>query len=87
MMLFSSWCRNSIGSSTVMTFLLAVLLISLTIAASVVDLPLPTVPVTKMSPRCRNARFLRIPGNCSSSMFLMFTGTWRKTMAIDPRWT
>ena len=43
---------NSTGSSTVIIFDVLVLFISLTIAASVVDLPEPVGPVTKTRPLC-----------------------------------
>ena len=43
-------CRNSIGSSSVTMWISEFWLISLSIAASVVVLPLPVAPVTKMMP-------------------------------------
>ena len=51
-MLFKSLWINSTGSSTVIIFEVLVLLISLTIAASVVDYPDPVGPVTKTRPLC-----------------------------------
>ena len=44
------WCTNSIGSSMVRMWPLSRLLMSSIIAASVVDLPEPVLPVTRISP-------------------------------------
>ena len=52
-----SRCRNSIGSSTVITCEQRELLTWSIIAASVVLLPLPVVPVTRTSPRSSSADF------------------------------
>ena len=63
-----SRCRCSIGSSMVMMWAVRVLLISSIIAASVVLLPLPVVPVTRISPRSSAAIFLSTGGSARSSM-------------------
>ena len=46
-----SRCKNSMGSSIVTMCLGTVRLIRSNIEASVVDLPLPVVPVTRVMPR------------------------------------
>ena len=51
------------------------------IAASVVLLPLPVVPVTRVSPRCDRAMSLITGGNCSSSMVRIFGLMTRRTIA------
>ena len=50
--------RNSIGSSIVMMWQVSVALMWSIIAASVVDLPEPVVPVTRMRPRCSRGDLL-----------------------------
>lgn len=56
------------------------------IAASVVLLPLPVVPVTRVNPRCDRAMSLITGGNCSSSKVRIFNLMTRKTIAGAPRW-
>ena len=51
----TSRCRNSIGSSIVMTFTRRFWFTWLIIAASAVDLPDPVMPVTRMRPRALSA--------------------------------
>ena len=63
-----SRCRYSIGSSIVITCAVRVALISSIIAASVVVLPLPVVPVTSTSPRSSAAIFFSTGGSASSSI-------------------
>ena len=55
------------------------------IAASVVLLPLPVVPVTSTRPRSSLATFLSTAGRPSSSTDLIVTGMTRMTMPIVPR--
>ena len=62
-----------------------VLLISSIIAASVVLLPLPVVPVTRISPRSSAAIVLSTSGSARSSMVADFIGMTRKLMPIVPR--
>jgi len=63
------------GSSTVITLRVVVRLIVSIIAASVVDLPEPVRPVTRMSPRGENARSRTTPGSPRSSSVGTSTGT------------
>ena len=62
-----SLCVNSIGSSIVRMFLGLRLLIQSIIAASVVDLPEPVVPVTRIRPRSSSAMSASTDGSRSSS--------------------
>ena len=55
-------------------------------AASVVDLPEPVVPVSKMIPRSSSARSLITSGSISSSTVLTLKGMARATIEIEPRW-
>ena len=80
----SRW-RNSIGSSIVMTCTQRVALMWSTIAASVVLLPDPVVPVTSTRPRSSSAICASTPGRPSSSIDLMRIGMTRRTMPIVPR--
>jgi hypothetical protein len=83
---FLSRCRNSIGSSIVTMCLDPVSFISSIIAASVVDLPEPVVPVTRMIPRSSWASSLMTGGRLSSSIVRMLNGIERQTTEIEPRW-
>ena len=56
------------------------------IAASVVVLPEPVVPVTRTRPRGSSARRLTISGRCSSSNVGIVVATWRMAMLMLPRW-
>ncbi len=62
MMDLRSLCSTSMGSSTVTTWRRIVLLMWSIIAASVVVLPEPVVPVTSTSPRGSRASRLMISG-------------------------
>ncbi len=62
-----------------------VALISSIIAASVVLLPLPVVPVTSTRPRSSAAIFLSTGGSASSSIVATRIGMTRKIMPIVPR--
>ena len=81
-----SRCRNSIGSSIVTMWRAKRSFMWSIIAASVVDLPEPVVPVTRMIPRSSSARSRMTAGSASSSIVLMPNGIARATMAIEPRW-
>ena len=81
-----SLCRNSTGSSMVTMCLAAVVFIRSIMAASVVDLPEPVVPVSRMIPRSSSARSLTTSGSSSSSAVLMSNGIARQTSEIEPRW-
>ena len=56
------------------------------IAASVVDLPEPVVPVSRMIPRSSSASWVTISGRPSSSTDLITTGIARMTIETEPRW-
>ena len=58
-----SWCRNSIGSSIVTTCRARVELMWSIIAASVVDLPEPVVPVSSTMPRSSSASVATTSGS------------------------
>ena len=73
------------GSSTVITCEVRVELISSIIAASVVLLPLPVVPVTSTRPRSSLAIFFNTSGSSSCSIVSMRIGMTRKIMPIVPR--
>ncbi len=81
-----SRCRNSIGSSIVTMCLCIVRFMWSIIAASVVDLPEPVVPVSRMIPRSSSASREMTDGRLSSSTDLMFTGMARMTTETVPRW-
>ena len=63
----------------------AVVLTWSTMAASVVDLPDPVVPVTKTMPRGSSAMSRTASGNPSSAIFVTPYGMRRQTMEIEPR--
>ena len=63
-----------------------VLLISSTIAASVVDLPEPVGPVTRTRPRGFSASVWSTGGRPSSSSVWISPGTRRKAAPTEPRW-
>ena len=79
-------CRNSIGSSTVITCTARVRLMRSMIAASVVDLPCPVAPVTSTRPRVMRANSPTIGGMPSSSSDRMSSGMARSTAPTEPRW-
>ncbi len=56
------------------------------IAASVVDLPEPVVPVTRMIPRGSSASLVTTSGRSSSATERMLKGTTRQAIEIEPRW-
>ena len=78
-------CTNSIGSSIVTMCLLIVWLMWSIIAASVVDLPEPVVPVTRTIPRSSSASSRTTVGSASSSIVLIRWGIARQTIEIAPR--
>ena len=65
---------------------LRVLLMWSTMAASVVDLPLPVGPVTSTRPFDSEQKSTTARGSLSSSAVRIFDGIWRKT-ALGPRWS
>ena len=81
----SSW-RNSIGSSTVTMWRRRVELMWSIIAASVVDLPEPVVPVSSTIPRSSSASSRMTGGSESSLIVLIDTGMARTTSETEPRW-
>ncbi len=83
---FLSVCTNSIGSSIVTTCLLVVSFIWSIIAARVVLLPEPVVPVSRMIPRSSSARSLTTDGSDSSSIVEILCGIARHASEITPRW-
>ena len=78
---FFGLCTNSIGSSTVMMWLLEFSLRWSIIEASVVDLPLPVAPMTITKPRLTMEIFFRMSGTGSSrsSSFGIIAGIRRST--------
>ncbi len=80
-----SRCRNSIGSSMVMTFTRRCWLTWLIIAASAVDLPEPVMPVTSTRPRGRAEISSSTVGSFSSRMVLTSYGMARNAKASVPR--
>src|SRR4051812_37471167 len=80
-----SRCRNSIGSSIVTMCRARVELMWSIIAASVVDLPEPVVPVSRMMPRSSSARSRMTGGRSSWSIERMSTGIARMTSDVEPR--
>ena len=80
-----AWWTNSIGSSIVTMCLLIVLFMWSIIAASVVDLPEPVVPVSSTIPRSSSARSRTTDGSASSSIVLMWWGIARHAIEITPR--
>ena len=83
---FLSLCSTSMGSSTVTMCRRMVLLMWSIIAASVVVLPEPVVPVTSTRPRGSSARRLMISGRWSSSKLGILVVTWRMATLMLPRW-
>ncbi len=77
--------KNSIGSSIVMMCRVAFWLMCSIIAASVVDLPEPVVPVTSTRPRGSMAIFSITFGSVSCSMVWIRNGITRKTAPMVPR--
>ncbi len=73
------------GSSMVMMWSGREELMRSTMAARVVDLPLPVVPVTSTSPRCSSQIVSMTLGRFSSSMLLILVGMTRSTMPTLPR--
>ena len=57
------------------------------IAASVVDLPEPVVPVSRISPRSSSAMSGITGGSSSSSAVLIWKGIARQTSETEPRCT
>src|ERR1700693_6155962 len=82
---FLSRCRYSIGSSMVMMCSERSELMRSIMAASVVDLPEPVVPVVRIKPRCSSQTVERMRGSSSSSMVRIFVGMTRRTMPTLPR--
>jgi hypothetical protein len=80
-----SVCTNSIGSSIVTMCLLIVWFMWSIIAASVVDLPDPVVPVSSTMPRSSSASSRTTVGSESSSIVLIRWGIARQTIEMDPR--
>src|SRR6266566_541570 len=80
-----SRCRNSIGSSMVMTLTRRLELIWLIIAASAVDFPDPVTPVTSTSPRGRRPISSSTGGRFRSWIVLTSYGMARKANATVPR--
>ena len=76
----------SIGSSIVTMCLATVRLIWSIIAARVVDLPEPVVPVSRMIPRSSRASSEMTGGSRSSSTLLILKGMARQTIETAPRW-
>jgi len=83
---FLFWCMNSMGSSIVIMCSCRSLLILSSMAASVVDLPLPVGPVTRINPRGRSHSLATTCGRLSWSNDLMSNGMMRKTAETAPRW-
>ncbi len=81
-----SACRYSIGSSSVMMCSARVELMWSIIAASVVDLPEPVVPVSRMIPRRSSARVRIAGGRPRSSIVRTWKGITRQTIETEPRW-
>ena len=81
----SAW-TNSIGSSIVTMCLLIVWFMWSIIAASVVDLPEPVVPVSRMIPRSSSASSVITGGSASSLIVRILWGIARHTSEISPRW-
>src|SRR5215468_7449619 len=79
-------CRNSMGSSMVIMCSSRSLLILSSIAASVVDLPEPVGPVTRISPRGLSQSALTTGGSPSASNPLISQGIVRNTAPTAPRW-
>jgi hypothetical protein len=82
----SRW-RNSTGSSIVTMCLAYFELMWSIIAARVVDLPEPVVPVIRISPRSSSAISGITGGSISSSEVLIWKGIARQTSETEPRCT
>ncbi len=82
---FLSRNRYSIGSSMVRMWALRLALIWSIMAARVVLLPLPVVPVTRTIPRVSMASFSSTTGRLSSLMVRMRIGMIRKTIPTELR--
>ena len=76
----------SIGSSIVMILQRKALLIRSIMAARVVVLPLPVVPVTSVSPRSDSVMSRSTGGSFSSSIVRTLSWTTRMTIAGVPMW-
>ena len=79
-------CTYSIGSSIVMILERYVRLMRSIIAASVVDLPLPVVPVSRVSPRSESVIVLSTSGSWRSSSVRILSPMIRITSAGVPMW-
>ncbi len=75
-----SRCRYSIGSSRVTTWRERVELMWSIIAANVVDLPEPVVPVSRMIPRGSSARVRITSGSARSSIVRTWNGIARQAI-------
>src|SRR5688572_8836870 len=82
---FLSRCRNSIGSSMVMMCSVRWALMKSIMAASVVDLPDPVVPVHRIRPRCSPQILSSTTGRPSSRTVRILTGMTRRTRPTVPR--
>ena len=81
-----SVCRYSIGSSIVTMCRDLLTLTWSIIAASVVDLPEPVVPVRRISPRSSSAISVITGGRPSWSTVRTSNGITRATIEIEPCW-
>ena len=79
-------CMYSTGSSIVMILQRKELLIRSTIAARVVLLPLPVVPVSRVIPRSDSVMSRSTAGSFSSSSVRILSWMVRSTIAGVPRW-
>ena len=75
----------SIGSSIVMMWERRVWLMLSSMAASVVDLPLPVGPVTRIRPFWRVVKSRTTGGRPSRSSAMISNGIWRIATEITPR--
>ena len=81
----SSLCSTSIGSSIVTMCTALVAFRYPIIAASVVVLPDPVGPVTRISPRCSSASAFIDSGSPISSKLGPPKRSFRRTIEIEPR--
>ena len=79
-------CTNSMGSSMVRMCPFSRMLMSSIIAASVVDLPEPVFPVTRMRPLLILHRFMTASGSLSSAAVRAFEGMARNTAPMPLSW-
>ena len=79
-------CMYSTGSSIVMILQRNELLIRSTIAARVVLLPLPVVPVSRVIPRSDSVISRSTGGSLSSSSVRILSWMVRSTIAGVPMW-